>query len=547
MAPAVRVAFALGILQLALHLAAVGWVGDPRMIAPHGVALLHDFLVLAVVSLGLTWAGRILPAGWKDSTAVAGTLFVGILLSVYPQLLRDYLGFPVNVFDAGPEAGATLLTTYLGFRSLMPAAVAAVIGTAALFCPLPSIQLGRGSKAVAFLLLGGGLLTLPGSPNPWLHSGAQSLSAFAFPGRRTVDSLARPVGNDGAGMVAGLKPEARVPAGAASHIFFIVMEGVSAREFEDRFLGADGDVHIAGLEEPLYFQNYHSTNLDSHTSLIAMLTGVQVPYRAYADVSLYSGVDGASNLPRLFRDAGFRTSFISTYRHQPFVPARGDWDDILDGGDLVSDDKWLGVEGSPIEAAFEDKAAIGAIARLAATHDKTFILHELAYGHSDEWMKTGGGSQLDYYEQYLRELSSVLEKIGIPGDSLLVIVSDHGDRTLEDVAENYRVPLLLSGKGVSPGTDTFFRNHLDLPPIVLGAMGGGDIPPERQEIFVVGPTGRWVYGRILRDKSALFIDNESGTVTTKRGEDEPSAVRSGFQELLNRFDGTFGRGRSPSP
>lgn len=541
--PVVRVASALAVLQLILHIVAWARSADPRLLAPHGVALLHDLLILGVATLVASACFRFLSPHYRragDIVSVLVIAVVGCLLSVYPQMLREHLAFPVNVFNSSSDASIVVLVEYLGIGRLWPVlAAVGVVGLALRWAPKP-MRHSRLMYAIALLTFVAGALTLPKSPNPWVVSVVQSLSSIASSKQREVPSLVSPPARTAAVASSGFSLDVPHDAAAPAHVFLIVLEGVTAADFEREFLKKANGFYAAHRDRALYFSRYHATHLDSYTSLIAMLTGIQVPYRAYADDKLYSAVNDAGNLTRLFRKTGFHTSFISTYQHQPYVPVRTDWDRVLDRTGLPSLDGWVSLGANRMEAATEDRAALSTLVDLAVAHDKTFILHELVYGHSTEWRATMGQTQLDYYDKYLRELTAAVDGRGLSGKSLFVIVSDHGDRALSSDADNYRVPLLIVGPNVAAANDVGFRSHLDLPEIVLKVMGRQELPAARLSTFLVGSAERWVYGQMWPDGSHLFIDDAEGAVKARRGVPDAAAVQRSFQSMLNDFAVAFG-------
>ena len=193
-----------------------------------------------------------------------------------------------------------------------------------------------------------------------------------------------------------------------------------------------------------------------------------------------------------------------------------------------------------MEAATEDRAALSTIVETAASHPKSFILHELVYGHSTEWRAKTGKTQLAYYDTYLCDLLDQLTARGLDSRSLLVIVSDHGDRAKAAVVENYRVPLLVVGQHVRPYDDAEFRSHLNLVSIVTSYLTGTALPPPASEAYVVGSTERWVYGTITSTGEHLFIDDTTGTVLSHSGDLNPLKVSEAFQSSLNEFGARFG-------
>ncbi len=539
-----RLVLAFSALQLALHLWQCLASGDPRLWPPHVVAYLHDLLLLGAL-LMVTRAVRCLtPPRLRlggEIFSVAIFLIAGAFLAIYPQLLREYLAFPVNVFAAGGDSARVLLTEYLGLGRTWPAGVAFIIASAVLVAPVRLPEWRRARPVLWTIVIALGTVTLPRSPHPFIHSLKEEAVDLFARGERVVPSLHRPPRRMSAAPTATGASLARGEPLTADHVFLIVLEGVTSADFGNDFINADSHFFSMVSDRATYFRRYYATNLDSYTSLIAMLTSVQVPYRAYADESLYGAVNKTANLTRSLRDLGFFTMFISTYAHQPFVPTRNDWDRVLDRGDLPSLKEWVSLGSSRMEAATEDRAALSTIVDAAAAHPRTFILHELVYGHSTEWRAKTGQTQLAYYDAYLRDLLDRLEAKGLGSRYLLVVVSDHGDRAKASVAENYRVPLLVVGAPVPPGGDAEFRSHLDLQNIVASYLTKTPLPPPRTETQVVGSTERWVYGIIKANGDYLFLDDQTGAVLSVRGGLDASKLRKTFQASLNEFSVLFGQ------
>lgn len=132
-ARAIRVFAALVFVQLLLHLFYAFSSHDPRLFAPHLVAWLHDTVVLSALFGLLPLLSRAQPVG--DAVAAAILAAAGVLLSLYPQMLREYLSFPVNLFAGNAASAAILIREYLGFERLAPAFLAAIAAIAALFAP----------------------------------------------------------------------------------------------------------------------------------------------------------------------------------------------------------------------------------------------------------------------------------------------------------------------------------------------------------------------------------------------------------------------------
>ena len=510
---------------------------------PHAVAYLHDIFLLGAIlvvvrAIRCSSPNRLRAA--LEVLSIVGLLSAGAFLSIYPQLLREYLAFPVNIFKSDSESAHILLTEYLGVGSIVASSVSSGRRDCDAVVPV-RLAIGRRTRFVLWTLVAViGIATLPRSPQPFFFSLKQQAADAFVRSERVVPSLQRPPARARTAQPAAAGSLPADNSLSADSVFLIVLEGVTSGDFENEFLTASAGFFARVRERAAYFRRYYATNLDSYTSLIAMLTSIQVPYRAYTDESLYKAVNQSENLTCSLRRLGFHTLFISTYAHQPFVPNRIDWDRVMDRSDLPSLKGLVSVGSSRMEAATEDRAALSAIVETAASHPKSFILHELVYGHSTEWRAKTGKTQLAYYDTYLCDLLGQLTARGLDSRSLLVIVSDHGDRAKAAVVENYRVPLLVVGQHVRPYDDAEFRSHLNLVSIVTSYLTGTALPPPASEAYVVGSTERWVYGTIISTGEHLFIDDTTGTVLSHSGDLNPLKVSEAFQSSLNEFGARFG-------
>jgi membrane-anchored protein YejM (alkaline phosphatase superfamily) len=168
-------------------------------------------------------------------------------------------------------------------------------------------------------------------------------------------------------------------------------------------------------------------------------------------------------------------------------------------------------------------------------------MQEMVFGHSPRWIAKTGKEQLEYYDQYLLELLGALEQAGLADRSLLVVVSDHGDRADSANVENYRVPLFVTGRGVAPSRRSAHLSHCDLPAILGHFLAGQPLPEARTSLLTVGSTERWIYGEITSGGSYLFIENDTGAVLASDGTLAASSLHRRFQGQLDVFAARYSR------
>jgi hypothetical protein len=529
--------------QFLLHMGCVLVEKDLRMFMPHLVSFLHDLMLIVAVYLLYAIARHFSPARFRFTLRIGAIVCffaLALVLASYPRFLRAYLAFPVNIF-ATDVGSSKVFLNYVGLPAFLPVALAAVTGVFALVVPF---HLHFGRRTVVF---GGvfivliSLLSLVGpSPQPFLFSIQEEFtdrigSSRAVPRlKRTLEGSADPACS--ASSAANLDGPFR-----ADHVLLIVLEGVTSQAFENEFMTIKNGFYERVKAHAAYYGKYYSTNLDSYPSLIAMLAGVQVPYKAYSDENLYGAVNQVSNLARTLRERGFQTMFICNAAFQPFIPTRTDWDRIVHRNQLGSLDGWVSIGSNRVEAGTEDRAAIPTIVSFMTTGKRSFVLHELIYGHSTEWRAATGKKQLEYYDLYFNDIFNQLEHRGLDERTLLIIVSDHGDRAKSSNMENYRVPLLIVGSAVTPAKDNDFRTHLDIQTVLAHYLSGVTLPSGREESYAVGSSERWVYGWLSKQGDHLFVDDRTGRILSQRGNRDPLQFYQQFQAVVDKFDSCYGK------
>lgn len=531
--------------QLLLHIYFALTSNDPRLFMPASIAFVHDLAILGITTAIGYLAKSVSPIRLKKSIDKIFSIIliiVGVLLAGYPKILREYLVFPVNIFDSDLSSAEVLISDYLGVIAFVPPLIALILGVVVLFIN-KELRISKKIKIIGLiiiLIISGFTFQRP-SPQPFVYSLQKKIESILKKEKRVVASLTRSISKPK--IVDGQNELTYSSKDIANynHILLIVLEGVTLKVFEKEFLTIQNGFYKQYKNKSAYYRNYYASNLDSYTSLISMVTSVQVPYRAYADESLYKNVNSAPSITQDLYNRGFCNIFISTYEYQPFVPTRIYWDKIYERKDLPSIDGWLSLGSNKMESATEDKAAISTIINNIKSNDKSFILHELVYGHSPEWRAKTGKTQNVYYNEYLLDLSDKLNEEKLFDKTLFIIVSDHGDRAESAQIDNYRVPLLVVGNKVPFQVRDELLSHLDIPKIIYHYTASDEHPISHEEIFFIGSTEKWVYGKMNKDKKYLFINNVPGTILSKNGELNPIEVRNEFQNYLDIFNVKYGK------
>jgi len=531
--------------QLILHTYFALASNDPQLFMPTSIAFFHDLAMLGITTAIGYLAIRVSPARFRKSIDKSFSIILiilGIILAAYPKILREYLVFPVNIFDSDISTTETLISDYLGINALLPSIIALILGIG-VFVIKKEIRVSNKIKipALIVILIIVGFTQKKTSPQPYVYSIRKKIESIIKNEKRVVPSLAMSIPESKIVDKEDMLTYSSKDITNYNHILLIVMEGVTSEVFEKEFMTIQDGFYEQYKSQSAYYQNYYASNLDSYTSLISTLTSVHVPYRAYADYTLYENVNTAPNITLDFHNKGFHNIFISTYEYQPFVPTRLYWDKIYERKDLPSIDEWVSLGSNKMESATEDKAAISTIVDNMKSNNKTFILHELVYGHSPYWRAKMQKSQSTYYNEYLMELSNILNEEKLFDKTLFIIGSDHGDRANSANMENYRIPLLIVGNEVSSQVKDEFLTHPEIPLIIYHYAASDKHPISCDEIFFVGSSEKWIYGKMNKEKEYLFIDNTSGTILSSSGKLNAIEVRNEFQDQLDMFNVMYGK------
>jgi arylsulfatase A-like enzyme len=140
----------------------------------------------------------------------------------------------------------------------------------------------------------------------------------------------------------------------------------------------------------------------------------------------------------------------------------------------------------------------------------------------------------------LSELQEKLDRLALSQKTLIIVVSDHGDRMDATAIEHYRVPLMMVSNTITqPQYINTFLSHRDLPTLLFSSLQGAQSPtPTTDFLLTVGSSEKWIYGMIDLQKHGTFIDNSKG-ITKKQNGREPSYVHQTFQNYLNEFNSCF--------
>jgi glucan phosphoethanolaminetransferase (alkaline phosphatase superfamily) len=300
-------------------------------------------------------------------------------------------------------------------------------------------------------------------------------------------------------------------------IIVLVMEGITYSEFINQSK-KDKDSFLNNYSNYSIFTNYYTNNLDSYTSLLSMLTGIFIPYQAYKEEDKFQFINNTDNIVRILKQNNFQTYFVTSYgiQQKRFTPVIQDWDQtIYMSDDNIDNSKFQCIKSNKIEYSCEDLAVFDDLKNIIKKNESSFILQEMVFGHSKKWEGLSGINPTKYYNNYINKLINTQ----LLDDSLLIILSDHGQRDDATKKTNYHIPLIFWSKDMKKQNNNKFYSNIDFRDILLTKLDKKYQLPQQNETFTIGHSGELVYGKI-DNKNYLFINNEYLSVKTNLNDDK---------------------------
>jgi arylsulfatase A-like enzyme len=141
--------------------------------------------------------------------------------------------------------------------------------------------------------------------------------------------------------------------------------------------------------------------------------------------------------------------------------------------------------------------------------------------------------ELAYADAQLGRLLSALRARGLSGSTVVLVTADHGEEFLEHgrvehgnnlFEETTRVPMVLAGPGVPPGTRTEACSQMDILP-TLASLCGVEAPPLPGAVLTDTPARRLVYasGVLWRDDDMASCTDGAVKVIWDAGADSAAA------------------------
>jgi len=300
-----------------------------------------------------------------------------------------------------------------------------------------------------------------------------------------------------------------VAAPEGLNIVVVVLESTRARSVPlfapEGAAVADMPNLVALASRSRIFRNTYTTTSHTSKALVGLLCGIHPSPEMKIVESLPGGVP-VDCLPGILSDAGFESLFIqsatSNFENRPGLVSNLGYEKALYKEDIGAGFEGSGYFGldeaalvSPFDAWWRENAGRPKFATIltSMSHHPYEVLRSRKEGVAGD-AQASYLEVLNYVDEVLGKLLSVIEASGEAGRTIVVVTGDHGEAFGEHgpkqhdavpFDEGTHVPLLVwDGRGqLDTGEDMQLRQHLDLFPTVVRLAGGGVSGGEGVDLF----------------------------------------------------------------
>ncbi|MDD4983594.1 MAG: sulfatase-like hydrolase/transferase [Candidatus ainarchaeum sp.] len=303
-------------------------------------------------------------------------------------------------------------------------------------------------------------------------------------------------------------------------IFVFVMEEIPNYMFykDIKKVPVEKNFFEKNKENSIVYKNYYTNNQDSRTAMLTMLSSTLIPYESYSYSDWYSlyaeKVIKKQNLVDYFNDNNYNTTFLISDVGAPFEITKYNFKNIitLKEEDYGADEDLICMHLIEFEKACEDRAVFGQLKELANNNEKQFVYQELIYGHTLKYIALKDQSRTEYYNYYFDDFYNYLKEIGKSDETLIVIVSDHGEKGYfnEKNHSSYNVPLIFVASDLEQEENYDLLSHLNFKDLLLSYVAQGyNFEKNNDIIFSIGSTSTGLVSYIDKNNNFAVVSSIS--------------------------------------
>ncbi|MBL8022534.1 MAG: sulfatase-like hydrolase/transferase [Leptospirales bacterium] len=263
------------------------------------------------------------------------------------------------------------------------------------------------------------------------------------------------------------------------------------------------------------YTNVFAADMDSRTGLLALLGGRLIPFEAYtdADVGRYKFLANKSSILTIMHAAGYKSAFSASETEHEAVVYDLPWTErfTLSSEEIPAAEKeYICLNPYEFEHSCEDKVLIDRLARFISGNEKAFLFHEFIFGHASEYLDATNKTSVQYYSEFLDDLTERLERDRLLNDTLIVLTSDHGirDKGYEPWVSTYRIPMWFIHPSFKNASNENLYSQIDFRDLLLAeaSIKRPNIPARKFAPFM-GMTSSSLVGAVTREQDVLVVKN----------------------------------------
>lgn len=300
-------------------------------------------------------------------------------------------------------------------------------------------------------------------------------------------------------------------------VLVFVMESVAFEDFinqQNTFNNKDNFFELIKNHSHLY-SNYYTTNQDSRTAVMTILSSTFIPFEAYTsfyDWKPYFGyIENRNNLIEFFNEKNFKTYFVISSTEITLESEIYHYDEIINIKNYSEDnEEFLCLNVFEFQHGCEDKFLIEDVKKSIKENEKLFLFQEFVYGHGVIYNKKLKKTNFEYYNEYLVEIYTFLKKENLLENTTIIVTSDHGlrEKVPRREVKGYNVPLVVYNLDI----DNFERtdellSHVNFKDVLLSHIGENISLEVNEKVYFVGPTSRSLFGVVYEDGSTIVKEN----------------------------------------
>ncbi|MCE9597693.1 MAG: sulfatase-like hydrolase/transferase [Spirochaetia bacterium] len=464
------------------------------------------FLLILVISTLLAFTGRVRAWFFHSSFLLYFFLVFAFHFFFREASIRQY-----SIFDLSGSGIAYFFTDVLPFKGLV-----FLIGSLVVIYYLPGRIRNMPGFSLALLILGVALLCTGLSSEP-----KTSIAAHLYADARETYRAESVVSSQSAPPFAieALNIwERPTPAFRPRYkkILVFVMEQITL----SLLLGDSAELPQSTFvnkqrKHAHEYSNVFAADMDSRTGLLALLGGRLIPFEAYtdADVDQYQFVSNKSSILDILHNAGYQSAFSASETEHELVVYGLPWKNkfTLSQEEMPAANKeYLCLNPYEFEHSCEDKVLINRLTDFITSNERVFLFHEFIFGHASEYLDATNKTSVQYYSEFLDDLTERLEREHLLNDTLIVLTSDHGirDKGYEPWVSTYRIPMWFIHPSFKKAEYKNLYSQIDFRDLLLDeASNRKPATPERDFAPFMGMTTSSIVGAVTKEQDVLVVKN----------------------------------------